>query len=197
MEDWLSRTIGVAPTTAARVIGTAAVLLVIVTLRWLIVRAALDRLADPDHQYRARRTITYTAGVIATVVVGFIWLEALDDIATFLGLLSAGLAIALADVFLGLAGWVYVITRHPFHIGDRVEIDGKIGDVVDSRLLRFSLLEIGNWVHADQSTGRIVHIPNGMLFRQSLANYTQGFRYIWHEISLNVTFESDWSAPRN
>lgn len=196
MDDWLARTIGVSSTTAARILGTVAVLAVIVAVRWLAVRAAFDRITEPDHQYRAKRTITYTAGVIATVTIAFIWIEALDNVATFLGLLSAGLAIALGDVFMSLAGWVYIITRHPFRIGDRVEIDGKIGDVVDSRLLRFSLLEIGNWVHADQSTGRIVHIPNGMLFTQPLANYTQGFRFIWHEVSLHVTFESDWERAK-
>jgi small-conductance mechanosensitive channel len=196
VDDWLARTIGVSSTTAARLLGTIAVLLVILGLRWLAVRAAFHRISDPDHQFRAKRTITYTAGVVATVTLSFIWIDALDNVATFLGLVSAGLTIALGDLFMGLAGWFYVITRHPFRIGDRVEIDGKIGDVVDSRLLRFSLLEIGNWVHADQSTGRIVHIPNGILFKQSLANYTQGFRFIWHELSVRITFESDWERAR-
>jgi small-conductance mechanosensitive channel len=77
-------------------------------------------------------------------------------------------------------------------VGDRIEIDGFKGDVVDIRLFRFSLMEVGGWVGADQSTGRLVHVPNGLVFTKELANYTEGFPYIWHEIPVLITFESDW-----
>jgi small-conductance mechanosensitive channel len=69
--------------------------------------------------------------------------------------------------------------------------------VIDQRLFMFSLMEIGNWVDAEQSTGRVLHIPNGLLFTQVLANYSQGFYYIWHEIPVLVTFESDWRKAKS
>jgi small-conductance mechanosensitive channel len=68
--------------------------------------------------------------------------------------------------------------------------------VIDIRIFQFTLLEIGNWVDADQSTGRVVHIPNGRVFSQSIANYTRGFQYIWNEIPVLVTFESDWEKAK-
>ncbi len=77
-------------------------------------------------------------------------------------------------------------------MGDRIQVGTHAGDVIDTRLFMFSLLEIGNWVDADQSTGRIIHVPNGRVFKESLTNYTQGFEDIWNEIPVTVTFESDW-----
>jgi small-conductance mechanosensitive channel len=57
-------------------------------------------------------------------------------------------------------------------------------------------MEIGNWVGADQSTGRIVHVPNGRVFTESLANYSKGFQYIWNEIAVLITFESNWRKAK-
>ena len=70
------------------------------------------------------------------------------------------------------------------------------GDVIDLRIFQFSIIEIGNWVDADQSTGRIIHIPNGFVFTKSQANYTAGFEYIWNEIPVLITFESDWKKTK-
>jgi small-conductance mechanosensitive channel len=67
--------------------------------------------------------------------------------------------------------------------------------VVDIHVFQFTLLEVGNWVNADQSTGRVIHIPNGWLFKHSISNY-EGFRYIWNEIAVVVTFESDWRQAK-
>jgi small-conductance mechanosensitive channel len=157
-----------------------------------VIRQIHRRIDDPELLFRARKTAAYIATFVIVLAVARIWSGAFGDLGTFLGLLSAGIAIALADVFLNLAGWLYIITRRPFKAGDRIEVAGMAGDVVDIRVFRFTLLEIGNWVDADQSTGRLLHIPNGLLFRQGMANYTEGFAHIWHEIGVLVTFESDW-----
>jgi len=59
------------------------------------------------------------------------------------------------------------------------------------------VLEIGNWVDAEQSTGRIVHVPNGQVFKAPVSNYTQGFEYIWNELPVTVTFESNWRKAKS
>lgn len=161
-------------------------------LIWLLFR----RLESPRLRYRWRKAINYTAVGLGFLVVARLWLVGLTSLATFLGLVSAGLAIALSDIVTGLAGWVFILTRRPFEVGDRIEIGDYRGDVIDQRPFAFSLMEIGNWVHADQSTGRIVHVPNGRVLREPLANYSQGFDYIWHELPVLVTFESDWAKAK-
>lgn len=128
--------------------------------------------------------------------MGRVWYEGFQSIATFLGLLSAGLAIALKDLLVNLAGWIFIMWRRPFEVGDRIQIGNLVGDVIDLRIFQFTLMEIGGWVDADQSTGRVVHIPNGKVFTEAQANYHKGFQYIWNEIPVLITFESNWKKAK-
>ena len=68
--------------------------------------------------------------------------------------------------------------------------------MIDLGLFQFTLNEIGGWVQADQSSGRIVHVPNGRIFTDPIANYNKGFRYIWNEVPVLVSFESDWRKAK-
>lgn len=160
--------------------------------RWLVLRTVRARVELGAAQFRTKKWIGYVVTVIGVVGLVRIWFGGTGGLTTYLGILSAGIAIALASVLENLAGWVFLVTRRPFRVGDRIEIEGLAGDVVDIRAFRFSMLEIRNWVDADQSTGRLVHVPNGRVFSKALANFTEGFPYIWDEIAVMVTFESDW-----
>ena len=175
-----------------KLVATAIVIVVVLVLRMLIIRAVRARVEEPESVYRARKVTTYLATFVGLVSVGFIWLEAFDDLPTYLGLLSAGIAIGLADLLKNIAGWFYIIGRRPFRVGDRIEISGIKGDIVDIRLFRFSLIEVGGWVDAEQSTFRLIHVPNAKVFTDAVANYTEGFDFVWHEIPVLITFESDW-----
>jgi len=81
--------------------------------------------------------------------------------------------------------------------GDRIQLGEHSGDVIDINMFNFTVMEIGNWVDADQNTGRLVHIPNGKIFTETLANYGKGFEYIFNEIPILITFESDWKKAKN
>lgn len=177
---------------SAKIVQTLVVLTVLLLLRWLILRAVRGRLEHSSTYFRTRKWIAYVAFGVGAWMVFAIWTNQDTSIGTYLGILSAGIAIALADVLENLAGWAFIVLRRPFKVGDRIEIEGRAGDVVDIRVFRFTMLEIGRWVDADQSTGRLVHVPNGKVFSEQLANYTEGFPYIWDEIGVLVTFESDW-----
>jgi small-conductance mechanosensitive channel len=147
---------------------------------------------DAQVLYRWRKTSAYLTGILGLFVVGWVWFEQLRSMSTFLGLLSAGLAIALQEPLTNLAGWCFIAWRRPFAVGNRIQIGEHAGDVVDVRMFQFTLLEIGNWVAADQSTGRVAHVPNRRVFTDVLINYSKGFEYIWNEIPVRITFESDW-----
>lgn len=179
-----------------KLIASVATVVVLSVGRWLVLRTIHKRFEEAWVGYRARKVATYTATIIGIIAFAWIWIDAFNNLPTFLGLVSAGIAIALADVLKNLAGWMYILSRRPFRVGDRIEVDGTKGDVVDIRLFRFSLMEVGNWVDADQSTGRLVHVPNGIVFTNQVANYTEGFDFIWQEIPVLVTFESDRARAR-
>ncbi len=170
---------------------TGLVLVGLMVLRLVVLRFVQSRIDDPPVWYRTRKLVSYLVWGLGALILARLWFEG-GNYGTTIGLISAGIAIALADVLKNLAGWAFIMLRRPFKVGDRIEIAGNAGDVVDVRAFRFSMLEIGNWVAADQSTGRIVHVPNGKVFTEAIANYTEGFEFIWHEVAVLITFESDW-----
>jgi len=174
-----------------RLLVTLGVIVGAIIIRFIVLRVVRRRIDDTEIWYRTQKATSYGGTFIVLLVVTFVWFQ-VSNIGAWIGVVSAGIAIALADILRNFAGWGYILLRRPFKIGDRVEIGGQAGDVVDVRSQRFSILEIKGWVDADQSTGRIIQIPNGLLFSQPLANYTEGFPYIWHEVPMLVTFESDW-----
>ena len=175
-----------------RILQTVLVVAALFVVRWLVLRAVHTRLEDSASYFRTRKWLAYVTFGLGAWAVVEIWTERGTSLGTYLGILSAGIAIALADVLENMAGWAFIVLRRPFKVGDRIEIEGRGGDVVDIRVFRFTMLEIGGWVDADQSTGRLVHVPNGKVFSEQVTNYTEGFPYIWDEIGVMVTFESDW-----
>jgi small-conductance mechanosensitive channel len=189
----VSRFLGVEAGTAYAMVLSAAFILVYLLARILVGRVLDRRVADLGKRYMLRRTLSYVLGILLFLVLVHLWIRGALEIGTFLGLMTAGLAIALQEPIVNFAGWIFIIARAPFKLGDRVEVEGgPAGDVIDIRLFMFSVLEVGGWVDADQSTGRIIHVPNAVVFRKTLANYTQGFDYVWNELPVTVTFESDW-----
>lgn len=154
------------------------------------------RIIDPSAFYKVKRTVNTISFLTTLILLAFIWLQTGGSISTYLGLFSAGVALAMKDILLNIAGWIYILARQPFEVGDRIEIGGQKGDVIDQNLFKFRIIEVGNWVHAEQSTGRIIHIPNAWIFTEPLANYTLGFEYIWDEIRVLVTFESNWRKAK-
>ena len=179
-----------------RLIETAALILLLIVVRTLLLIAVWRQISDDRTRYHWRKSITYALAILGLFVAGRIWFEGFRSIATFLGIAAAGFVIALKEPLSNIAAWFFLIWRRPFVVGDRIQVRDHIGDVIDVRIFQFSLLEVGNWIGADQSTGRVIHVPNGLLFTDPVANYTRGFPYIWNELEVVVTFESNWRAAK-
>lgn len=174
--------------------------LLLILIVWFA-RVAVLRIVEQRHtdiavRYRWRKVSLYVAVMLGFVLVGRIWIHGIDSLTTYLGLLTAGLAVALQAPIVNMAGWLFLMWRRPFEVGDRIQIGDIRGDVIDLRIFMFTMMELGNWVDADQSTGRVVHVPNGRVFNQEIANYSQGFHYIWDELPILLTFESDWRKAK-
>lgn len=193
---WFEQTFGLSSDVQTKIIATVVVIFILWLIRRIILTFAFRRNHDIRFRYRLRKTTVYIASIIGFLVLGRIWFEGFQSLATFLGLLTAGLAIALRDPLVHLAGWLFIVWRKPFEVGDRIQIGKNSGDVIDIRIFQFTIMEIGNWVDSEQSTGRIIHIPNGKVFTDVQANYTTGFNYIWNEIPVLLTFESNWKKAK-
>jgi small-conductance mechanosensitive channel len=191
--DWF-RTLEEA--TRGRLLSTVALLTVLLLLRWLTLLIVARQLEDPLERFRWKKGTLYVTVAVGTLLVGPIWITGIQQLAAYFGIASAGIAIALKDPLANLAGWAFIIWRQPFRLGDRLQIGSHRGDVVDVRLFQFTLLEIGAWVDADQHTGRVVHVPNHLVFAEPQVNYGSGTHALWNEIPVMVTFESDWQKAK-
>ncbi|MDF1574729.1 MAG: mechanosensitive ion channel [Bacteroidales bacterium] len=192
----LQDTLGIAPENQTKLFYSVLILVAFGLIRFAMLKIVWRLTEDPKTRYTWKRTASFTLGTLTLIMIGSVWIRAMSQFGAFLGLLTAGLAIALKDLLTNIAGWIFILARKPFGLGDRVQIGDLAGDVIDIRIFQFTLLEIRNWVKADQSTGRIIHVPNGMIFTKAQANYTSGFKFIWNEIAVLLTFESNWQLAK-
>ncbi len=181
----------------AKIIATIIAFILFFVIKKLILRIVYNTTENVKTRYQWHKITSYISFSLISIIIANIWLEGIESIATYLGLVSAGVAIALKEPLTNLTGWLYIIWRSPFDVGDRIQLGHETGDVIDTNLFNFTLMEIGNWVDADDHTGRLIHVPNGLIFTATLANYGKGFKYIWNEMPVLVTFESDWRKAKN
>lgn len=157
--------------------------------------AIIGRQSGTPQQKYIRRT---NFGLLITLAVAlalvFLWARLFHNKGTFFGLVGAGLALALREPLLSIAGRLSIWAGHLYRVGDRIEFQSMAGDVIGIGIFYTRMLEIGNWIHGDQATGRIVQFPNSSVYQHPVYNYTQDFSYIWDELMLPVTYASDVAA---
>ncbi len=144
-----------------------------------------------DSIFIARRLGGYIVFMLIFVVIITFFLEDLKAIATIMGIVGAAIVIALQDMCSAFAGWFVIISSRKIRVGDRVEINGHRGEVIDIQMLRTTLLELNNWLEVDETTGRMLIIPNNFIFKSEVFNYSHIHPYIWGKVDITVTFESD------
>lgn len=159
--------------------------------------AAQRAVVDEYWRYTIRKLIRYSAAGLFLFTALGIWAQRLQGLLLVLGATGAGLAIALAPVIVSMAGWALIISSKLYKVGDRVQLGGVIGDVTDVGIIRTSLLEIGNWVQADQLTGRVVAVSNAAVFKDPVFNYTQGAPYIWDEFTVPIAYGPRWEQAQS
>lgn len=176
------------------VIGTVATVLLALILHFAAGAYIRRTRQDERERYRRRKFFTTIIAFAAGVAIAILWAHTLKQKGTFLGLLGAGLAIALKEPLLSIAGRLAIFTGHMYTAGDRIELQQMAGDVIDIGFFYTRLLEIGSWIKADQYSGRILLIPNSMIFGTPILNYTQHLSLIWDEVVLPITYTSNMGA---
>ena len=171
-------------------------LVVIRLLAALLIRWAGRFVKDHQAQYRIRKVSAFISYLVIILFLAVIFKDRLGGLAIGLGVAGVGIAIALQEVVTSIAGWAAINFANFFKTGDRIQLGGIKGDVIDIGILRTTLMELGEWVKSDLYTGRIVRIANSFVFKEPVFNYSGDFPFLWDEITVPVTYTSDHRLAR-
>jgi small-conductance mechanosensitive channel len=160
-------------------------------------RTFLSRIDGIENRYRYRKIIGFSGGLVGFILITVVFSDRLGNLTVAFGVAGAGVAFALQEVIASVAGWVAVSAGNFYSVGDRVQLGGIVGDVIDRGILRTTIMEIGQWVKADLYNGRIVRIANSFVFKEPAFNYTADFPFLWDEITVPVKYGSDCHLARN
>jgi small-conductance mechanosensitive channel len=155
-------------------------------------------LEDPYARFHARKLTRYAIFLVAIIALAVVWRSLAGNVGVILGFAAAGIAFAMQEVIGAVAGWFNITSGRIYRIGDRIELGGVRGDVIDITLLRTKMLEIGSaeddksWVKGRQHTGRIVAVSNKSTFTSPVYNFSAIFEFIWEELTVPISYRSDW-----
>lgn len=151
---------------------------------------------ETKERYTLRKAIATIISILTFGAILAIWLQETTTLVVAYGLLSAGVAIALQDLLKSLAGGIIIILTAPFKAGDRIQVENDTGDVLDVKLFYTTMMEIREWVDGDQYTGRLLQVPNSFVLNKTVKNYTKDFSFIWDELHLMLTYDSNWKKAQ-
>jgi len=188
--------LGISPVVQQRLFTSIVLLFALALIRVLLLRIVTRRVGNSLILNDWRKAVNCGIVFMAITLMSYTWFADFESLSLFVGLTLAALIITLKELILNIAGWLTIIARKPFEVGHRIQVGTTAGDVVELGLLEFSVMEISSWSGSDQTTGRVLHIPNSKIFSETLANFSKGLDFIWDEITLVITFESNWAKAK-
>jgi small-conductance mechanosensitive channel len=181
-------------------IGKLVAIVIGVAVIWTIMKILKRRIAGPiqssDNRYRTKKLLDFTSYFLMIIMITIVFSDKLGGLTVALGVAGAGIAFALQEVIASVAGWLAILFAGFYKTGDRVQLGGIKGDVIDVNVLRTTVMETGQWVDGDLYNGRIVRIANSFVFKEPVFNYSGDFPFLWDEIKIPVQFGSDYDKAR-
>ncbi|HSU69549.1 MAG TPA: mechanosensitive ion channel domain-containing protein [Tepidisphaeraceae bacterium] len=184
---------------------TLALIGIVVGLSWLL--RGITALLTKAHRsqkviFWLRQAINLLLTILLVLGIVSIWFNDAGHLATVMGFVTAGVAFALQKPISAFAGYIVILRGKTFNVGDRVVMGGVRGDVIELGFYQTTIMEMGEpptvqdappsvWVEARQYTGRVVTVPNSMVFDGPIFNFTKEFPYIWEEMRLPISYKDD------
>lgn len=175
----------------------SAVILLIAYLISIFIDNVIKReIKETRERYSIRKAASTIISILVFGAILGVWFQETTTLVVAFGLLSAGIAIALQDLFRNVAGGLIIFITKPFTAGDRIQVDNDMGDVIDIKIFYTTMMEIREWVDGDQYSGRIFQIPNSFVLNKTVKNYTRDFSFIWDEVTIMLTYESNYKKAQ-
>lgn len=180
--------------------ATFAIIMVGIVLIWVVIkltqRFLLTRIKDIDYRYKSKKISGFIGFFLTILLLAIIFSDKLGGFTVALGVAGAGIAFALQEVIASFAGWTGIIFGGFYKIGDRVQLGGIKGDVMDIGVLRTTIMEVGQWVDGDLYNGRIVMVANSFVFKEPVFNYSGDFPFLWDEIKVPIQYGSNYDLTK-
>ena len=189
--DFLEKITTIDSNTIYLIIISIIIITVITLIRHILFKISLKKNLNAKEKYMYNKKGSAIATVIICILLALLWIDYLKNFITFITFISTAITLSLKDFIFNFFSGIYIKTSKIFSLEDRIEVNGLKGDVVNINKTGFDLLEIGDRVNGEQSTGRIVHVPNSIVFTYPVKNYVKAFKYIWDEIKINIPLDSD------
>lgn len=181
-------------------VGKIATVFLGIIIIWLIIKAIqrnlLSKIKDNENRYRAKKFGSFIGYFLTIVLFTIVFSEKLGDLTVALGVAGAGIAFALQEVIASFAGWLAIMFGGFYKTGDRVQLGGIKGDVMDIGVLRTTIMETGEWVDSDLYNGRIVLIANSFVLKAPVFNYSGEFPFLWDEIKIPIQYGSNYEKAK-
>jgi small-conductance mechanosensitive channel len=182
-------------------VGKIAAMIIGVTVIWLIIKAIqrnlFTKIKDNDNRYRAKKLSGFIGYLLTILLLSIVFSDKLGGLTVALGVAGAGIAFALQEVIVSFAGWVAITFGAFYKTGDRIQLGGIKGDVMDIGVLRTTIMETGQWVDGDLYNGRIVFIANSFVYKEPVFNYSRDFPFLWDEIKIPIKYGSNYELARD
>ncbi len=160
-------------------------------IKIILTKIMVKRLMNDKQKYEVIKKIHIICNIIFILFILVLWNNYVGNLLTFITFLSASFTIALRDMILNFFAGIYIKLNKLFTIEDRIEIGDIKGDVINIHSMNFEILEINDKEHGEQSSGIIITIPNNFILTHTLKNYNKAFKYIWEEMRINVSLDTD------
>ena len=158
------------------IINSLVVIAIVQLIRYVIIKLSFKKDLKKKKKYMYFKGGAVLSRIIIIILLTFMWIDYLKSI---------------KEIIFNFFAGIYIRTSKVFSLEDRIEVDGIKGDVVNINRTGFDILEVGERVNGEQSTGRIVHVPNAIVFTHPVKNYVKAFKYVWDELKITVPIDAD------
>lgn len=171
-------------------------LIVIIILTHFIRKSISKNISNTERRYKVRKTANVLGYILFIIAVLIVYSDKLGSVGVVLGIASAGIAFALQEVIVSIAGWLNILLSGNVEVGQRVKVGEITGDIIDISMLKTTIMEVGGWVDGDLYNGRITAISNNFVFNSPIQNYSGDYPFLWDEITIPLRTESDYHKAR-
>lgn len=170
--------------------------LIILIAAQLVKKGLNNTVKSNDNKYKARKAVGLISYIFIIALVLFVYSDKLGNVGVALGVAGAGVAFALQELIITLAGWLNIVVSGNVLVGQRVKIGEIKGDIIDISIMRTTIMEVGEWVDGDLYNGCIVSVANSFVFKENVHNYSAEYPFLWDEITIPIRTESDYKKAK-